>query len=73
MSNTAISKKMKFLAATRRNSEIGNGKFLPWVLAVGIAALGLHAVPAGARQLSPDQARAIAKEAIIYGFPLVDN
>src|ERR1700723_1280508 len=27
----------------------------------------------GAEALSPDDARAIAKEAYIYGFPLVDN
>lgn len=31
------------------------------------------APPAGAPAVSPDQARAIAKEAYIYGFPIVDN
>ena len=33
----------------------------------------MNAVPASAQQLSPDEARAIAKEATIYGFPLVDS
>ena len=33
----------------------------------------MNAVPASAQQLSPDEARAIAKEATIYGFPLVES
>jgi hypothetical protein len=73
MSDTAISKNTKFLAVSRRNSDTGNGRFLPWVLAVATAALLLHGVPASAQQLSLDQTRAIAKEATIYGFPLVDS
>jgi hypothetical protein len=73
MPDTAISKNTKFLAASRRNCDTGNGRFLPWVLAVATAALLLHGVPASAQQLSPDQTRAIAKEATIYGFPLVDS
>jgi hypothetical protein len=72
MSDTAISKATKFLAATRRNSGTDSGRFLAWVLAVATAALILHGVPGGAQELSPDQVRAIAKEATIYGFPLVD-
>jgi hypothetical protein len=73
MSDTAISKKIKFSAATRPNFKTGNGRLLPWVLAIATAALVLHGLPAGAQQLSPDQARAIAKEAVIFGFPLVDS
>jgi hypothetical protein len=42
-------------------------------LAFAAAALVLTAAPASADQLSPDEARAIAKEATIYGFPLVDS
>ncbi|HEX9167551.1 MAG TPA: DUF1254 domain-containing protein, partial [Roseiarcus sp.] len=33
----------------------------------------MAAAPATAQQLTPAEARAIAKEAAIYGFPLVDN
>ena len=36
-----------------------------------VLAFAIYAGPASA--LTPDQARAIAKEAYIYGFPLVDN
>lgn len=40
----------------------------------GIALAGVQAIGgAQAAALSPDEARAIAKEATIYGFPLVDN
>jgi len=40
----------------------------------GIALAGVQAIGgAQAAALSPDEARAIAREATIYGFPLVDN
>jgi hypothetical protein len=38
-----------------------------------IIALAMTAAPATAEQLTPAEARAIAKEVTIYGFPLVDN
>ena len=43
------------------------------VLAFAIGAIAMTAAPATADQLTPAEARAIAKEATIYGFPLVDN
>ena len=48
-------------------------KLPPRVLVFVAAACVVNAVPASAQQLSPDEARAIAKEATIYGFPLVDS
>lgn len=45
-----------------------------WLLAAGLAAI--TATSSGtvhAQSLAPEEARAIAKEATIYGFPLVDN
>ena len=41
--------------------------------AARMAARNVLAPPAFAADISPDEARAIAKEAYIYGFPLVDN
>ncbi len=35
--------------------------------------IGSFTLPAVAEQVSPDEARAIAEEAYIYGFPAVDN
>ena len=43
------------------------------ILAFAIGAIAMTAAPATADQLTPAEARAIAKEATIYGFPLVDN
>lgn len=37
------------------------------------AVLGLMGAAAQAQDISPDEARAIARDAYIYGFPLVDN
>ena len=37
----------------------------------GVLAFALHAGPA--RALTADEARAIARDAYVYGFPLVDN
>ncbi|MGH6881264.1 MAG: hypothetical protein ACREFM_10120, partial [Hypericibacter sp.] len=44
-------------------------------LAVGMALLMPAALPmpASAAEVTPTEARAIAKEAYIYGFPIVDN
>lgn len=46
-----------------------------WLLNMALVALviGSFALPAVAEQVSPAEARAIAKEAYIYGFPMVDN
>jgi len=55
------------------NAQTAIGNCLLGVLIFVAAALVLNAVPASAQQLSPDEARAIAKEATIYGFPLVDS
>ena len=43
------------------------------IIGVTIGVLVMTAAPATAEQLTPAEARAIAKEATIYGFPLVDN
>src|SRR5580698_2215444 len=58
-------------AVTRFNAQTAAG--LLGALFFAAAALVLSAAPASAEQLSPDEARAIAKEATIYGFPLVDS
>jgi hypothetical protein len=50
------------------------GDFLLTVLIVFVlGALAVTSAPATAQQLTPAEARAIAKQATIYGFPLVDN
>src|ERR1700734_462793 len=36
-------------------------------------ATAAKSIPANAQTVSPDETRAIAKEAYIYGFPVVDN
>jgi len=44
------------------------------VIAGGLLGLALHSGPASAEvQVDPAEARVIAKEATIYGFPMVDN
>ncbi len=48
-------------------------KVFPAIIGVTIGVLVMTAAPATAEQLTPAEARAIAKEATIYGFPLVDN
>src|SRR5580704_6346301 len=40
---------------------------------VATAATAVKSIPAHAQTVGPDEARAIAKEAYIYGFPVVDN
>jgi hypothetical protein len=56
------------LLLTRRNALLGS-------VALGAALLGQPLVTstAGAQGVSAEEARAIAKEAYIYGFPLVDS
>jgi hypothetical protein len=51
----------------------GARKVLLSMVAFSIGALVMNSAPATAEQLTPAEARAIAKEATIYGFPLVDN
>jgi hypothetical protein len=63
----------KELFANRGKAETGLAKLLSPIVAFTIAALAITCAPAAAQQLTPAEARAIAKEATIYGFPLVDN
>ena len=67
MSNTANPKTMPTAV------ETVSGKFLAAIAAFAIGVLVMTAAPATAQQITPAEARAIAKEATIYGFPLVDN
>lgn len=46
---------------------------LPSFIATAICLCLTWSTQASAQELTPEQARAIAKEAYIYGFPLVDN
>ncbi|HEY0145704.1 MAG TPA: cell envelope protein, partial [Methylovirgula sp.] len=46
-------------------------RVLTALLALSLSAFALSG--AAAQSISPDEARAIAKEAYIYGFPLVDS
>lgn len=48
-------------------------RLLNWLVALGLAIFPAFAGTAHAQSLSPKEARAIAREATIYGFPLVDN
>jgi hypothetical protein len=61
-------------SARRRNALTGKHPVLA-AAALTAALLGTGLVPtrAGAQSLSPDEARTIAKEAYIYGFPLVGS
>ena len=43
------------------------------IVAFALGVLAMISAPATAEELAPAEARAIAKEATIYGFPLVDN
>ncbi|PWK76089.1 DUF1254 domain-containing protein [Aminobacter sp. AP02] len=57
----------------RPGFKIGDGA-LAWLLAAGLAAIAAILPAKGqAQALAPEEARAIAKEATVYGFPLVDN
>jgi hypothetical protein len=61
------------IAATGWNVQTCGRKVFPAIIALAIGALAITAAPATAEQLTPAEARAIAKEATIYGFPLVDS
>jgi hypothetical protein len=61
------------LFAPGRDAKTGKGNSLSAILALSIGVLVMTAAPTAAQQLTPAEARAIAKEATIYGFPLVDN
>jgi hypothetical protein len=43
------------------------------VLVSAVMGLAITASAAHAQNLTPDEARAIAKDAYIYGYPLVEN
>ena len=60
-------------AGTGWNIQTCGRKVFPAIVGVTIEVLVMTAAPATAEQLTPAEARAIAKEATIYGFPLVDN
>ena len=57
----------------RAKARAGLAQPLAATLAFAIGALAMTSAPATAEQLTPAEARAIAKEATIYGFPLVDS
>ena len=59
--------------ASGRHGEAGSRKVPASIIAIAIGVLAMVAAPATAQQLTPAEARAIAKEATIYGFPLVDS
>ena len=61
------------IAATGWNIQTCGRKVFPAIIGVTIGALAMTSAPATAEQLTPAEARAIAKEATIYGFPLVDS
>jgi len=61
------------IARTGWNIQTCGRKILSAIIGATIGALVTTSGPATAEQLTPAEARAIAKEATIYGFPLVDN
>jgi hypothetical protein len=72
MSRTANPKTTR-LRAPGLEAEAGAREVLSAIIAVTIGVLVMTSAPATAQQLTPAEARAIAKEATIYGFPLVDS
>ena len=60
-------------AGTGRNIQACGRKVFSAIPAFAIGVLVMTAAPATAEQITPAEARAIAKEATIYGFPLVDS
>ncbi len=68
-----ISVLWKRLFPISRNAETGLLELLSVILALATGALVVTPAPAASQQIAPAEARAIAKEATIYGFPLVDN
>jgi hypothetical protein len=61
------------IARTGWNIQTCGRKVPSAIIGVTIGVLAMISAPATAEQLTPAEARAIAKEATIYGFPLVDN
>jgi hypothetical protein len=61
------------IAGTGSNAQTRARKIVSAIAACATGALIVISAPAIAQQLTPAEARAIAKEATIYGFPLVDN
>jgi hypothetical protein len=72
MSSTA-SPETAPIARTSWNIQTCGRKVFSAIVAFAIGVLIMISTPATAEQLTPAEARAIAKEATIYGFPLVDN
>jgi hypothetical protein len=73
VSNKENLKTATAIPRTGRSAQPGAAKLLAAILACAFSALVTPSAPAAAQQLAPAEARAIAKEATIYGFPLVDN
>ncbi len=73
MSLMPIAKAIRFPRANIPGAMEGAGQFLARVGMFALALFILGAANAHAQPLSPSEARAIAKEATIYGFPLVDS
>jgi hypothetical protein len=72
MSSTANLRTMP-IATILSTARIGARETLSAILAFIVGAFVMSSAPATAEQLTPAEARAIAKEATIYGFPLVDS
>ncbi len=58
---------------SRTQAKAIQGQFNCWIRTFVITVLILGVPPVYAQPVSPAEARVIAKEATIYGFPLVDN
>ena len=61
------------IGARLRNAGTAARNFLLPIIALAIGVLAMTAATATAEQVTPAEARAIAKEATIFGFPLVDS
>jgi hypothetical protein len=69
----SIQKPVHFIRASLTDAGVAAIRLLPWLFMLMLALFTLSAAVARAQTLSPDEARAIAKEATVYGFPLVDS
>ena len=47
--------------------------FMAVLMSISLAYLSVHAKPNGQSQINPEEARTIAKQAYLYGNPLVDS
>jgi hypothetical protein len=72
MSSTA-NRETAPIAGTGWDIQTCGRKVFSAIVAFAIGVLVMISAPATAEELAPAEARAIAKEATIYGFPLVDN